>query len=98
MAPFTLACVPESFVVIEFSTPTNRIFRTIYFKYLMAALPAIAKRTSSNPQAYEYLAESIKAWPTQAELAQDMERAGWRNVTWRNLTGGVVAVHTGYKG
>lgn len=85
------------FVVVEFSTPTNPIFRTIYFKYLMAALPAIAKRTSSNPQAYEYLAESIKAWPTQAELALDMERAGWQKVTWRNLTGGVVAVHTGYK-
>lgn len=85
------------FVVVEFSTPTNPIFRTIYFKYLMAALPAIAKRSSSNPQAYEYLAESIKAWPTQAELALDMERAGWQKVTWRNLTGGVVAVHTGYK-
>ena len=85
------------FIVVEFSTPTNPIFRTIYFKYLMAALPPIARRTSSNPQAYEYLAESIKAWPTQAELALDMERAGWQKVTWRNLTGGVVAVHTGYK-
>ena len=86
------------FVVVEFSTPTNRLFRTIYFKYLMAALPAIAKRTSSNPQAYIYLAESIKAWPTQSELAGDMEKVGWQRVTWKNLTGGVVAVHTGYKG
>ena len=86
------------FIVVEFSTPTNRLFRTLYFKYLMAALPAIAKRTSSNPEAYIYLAESIKAWPTQSELAGDMERVGWQKVTWRNLTGGVVAVHTGYKG
>lgn len=86
------------FVIVEFSTPTNPLFRTIYSKYLMAALPAIAKRTSSNPQAYIYLAESIKAWPQQAELAADLEKVGWQKVTWRNLTGGVVAVHTGYKG
>lgn len=85
------------FVVVEFSTPTNRLFRTIYMKYLMGALPTLAKRTSSNPQAYIYLAESIQVWPTQGELAQDLERAGWQRVTWRNLTGGVVAVHTGYK-
>lgn len=86
------------FVIVEFSTPTNPLFRTIYSRYLMAALPAIAKRTSSNPQAYVYLAESIKAWPQQAELAADLEKVGWQKVTWRNLTGGVVAVHTGYKG
>lgn len=86
------------FVIVEFSTPTNPLFRTIYSRYLMAALPAIAKRTSSNPQAYIYLAESIKAWPQQAELAADLEKVGWQKVTWRNLTGGVVAVHTGYKG
>ena len=86
------------FVIVEFSTPVNKIFRTIYFKYLMGALPAIAKRTASNPEAYIYLAESIKAWPNQSELAQDMERVGWKNSTWKNLTGGVVAVHTGYKG
>ena len=64
----------------------------------MGALPAIAKRTASNPEAYIYLAESIKAWPNQSELALDMERVGWKNITWKNLTGGVVAVHTGYKG
>lgn len=86
------------FVVVEFSTPTNKFFRTIYFKYLMKALPLIAKRTSSNPAAYIYLAESIQAWPNQSDLAADMARVGWKNTTWRNLTGGVVAVHTGYKG
>lgn len=92
-------CKPGGrFVIVEFSTPTNRLFRTIYFKYLMAALPAIAKRSSSNPEAYRYLAESIKAWPNQSELAADMAKVGWQKVTWANLTGGVVAVHTGYKG
>jgi demethylmenaquinone methyltransferase/2-methoxy-6-polyprenyl-1,4-benzoquinol methylase len=85
-------------VIAEFSQPTNRIFRTIYTKYLMRLLPAIAKRTSSNPDAYVYLAESIRAWPDQAALAESLEKAGWSNVSWKNLTFGVVAVHSATKG
>jgi len=85
-------------VVVEFSHPTWRPFRTIYTKYLMRLLPAIARKTSSNPDAYIYLAESIRAWPDQAGLAARMEKAGWTSVTWKNLTGGVVAVHSGIKG
>ncbi|MEY3636208.1 MAG: hypothetical protein RL147_637 [Actinomycetota bacterium] len=85
-------------VIAEFSQPTNRIFRTIYTKYLMRLLPAIAKKTSSNPDAYVYLAESIRAWPDQAALAKSLEKAGWRKVTWKNLTFGVVAVHSATKG
>jgi demethylmenaquinone methyltransferase/2-methoxy-6-polyprenyl-1,4-benzoquinol methylase len=45
-----------------------------------------------------YLAESIRAWPDQAALAARMEKAGWTGVTWKNLTFGVVAVHSGIKG
>ena len=85
-------------VIVEFSTPTSRIFRTIYMNYLMKALPKIAQRTSSNPAAYIYLAESIRAWPTQEELAEKMSASGWKSPNWVNLTGGVVAVHTGIKG
>ena len=85
-------------VVVEFSHPTWRPFRTIYTEYLMKLLPAIAKKTSSNPDAYIYLAESIRAWPDQAALAARMEKAGWSGVTWKNLTFGVVAVHSGIKG
>ena len=85
-------------VIAEFSQPTNRIFRTIYTEYLMRLLPAIAKKTSSNPDAYVYLAESIRAWPDQASLAKSLEKAGWRNVSWKNLTFGVVAVHSAVKG
>jgi demethylmenaquinone methyltransferase / 2-methoxy-6-polyprenyl-1,4-benzoquinol methylase len=80
-------------VVCEFSTPTNRLFGTIYKEYLMGALPRVARAVSSNPQAYVYLAESIRAWPEQAELAQAIKRAGWSGVRWRNLTGGIVALH-----
>ena len=85
-------------VVVEFSHPTWRPFRTIYTEYLMKALPAIARKTSSNPDAYVYLAESIRAWPDQKGLAAAMEKAGWSQVSWKNLTGGVVAVHSGIKG
>ena len=84
-------------VIVEFSTPTFAPFRILYMNYLMKALPKLARRTSSNPAAYVYLAESIRAWPTQEQLASDMSAAGWTNPSWVNLTGGVVAVHTAIK-
>jgi demethylmenaquinone methyltransferase/2-methoxy-6-polyprenyl-1,4-benzoquinol methylase len=84
-------------VVTEFSSPTFGPFRTIYTNYLMKALPAIARKTSSNPDAYIYLAESIRAWPDQKGLAAQISAAGWVEVTWKNLTGGVVAVHKARK-
>ena len=82
-------------VVCEFSHPAFGPFRTIYSRYLMGALPGIARRASSNPDAYVYLAESIRAWPDQADLAALIARAGWHHVEWLNLTGGIVAVHRG---
>jgi demethylmenaquinone methyltransferase/2-methoxy-6-polyprenyl-1,4-benzoquinol methylase len=84
-------------VVVEFSQPTNRIFRTIYLRYLMRALPTVARKVSSNPDAYVYLAESILAWPNQNGLADLMRAAGFGNVQWKNLTFGIVAIHTGVK-
>ncbi len=82
-------------VVCEFSTPTWRPFRVVYGDYLVAALPRIASAVSSNPAAYVYLAESIQAWPDQAALGRLLQDAGWREVEWRNLTGGIVALHRG---
>ena len=63
----------------------------------MRALPPIAQKLSSNPAAYIYLAESIRAWPNQIELAELMAQSGWERVGWQNLTSGIVAVHTGFK-
>ncbi len=85
-------------VVVEFSHPTWPPFRRLYMSYLMRALPIIARKTASNPDAYVYLAESIRAWPNQEGLAAAMKAAGWGSVTWKNLTFGVVAVHSGIKG
>jgi demethylmenaquinone methyltransferase/2-methoxy-6-polyprenyl-1,4-benzoquinol methylase len=84
-------------VVCEFSHPTWAPFRTVYTEYLMKALPGVARRVSSNPDAYVYLAESIRAWPDQAGLAQRLAAAGWTAVGWRNLTGGIVALHRAHR-
>ncbi|HEX8781433.1 MAG TPA: demethylmenaquinone methyltransferase [Nocardioides sp.] len=80
-------------VVCEFSHPTNPAFRTVYLEYLMKALPRIATAVSSAPDAYVYLAESIRAWPDQAGLAALVAEAGWQRPEWRDLTGGIVALH-----
>ena len=84
-------------VICEFSHPTYRPFRTVYTEYLMRALPPVANAVSSNPDAYVYLAESIRAWPEQRALAGLLKDAGWTGVAWRNLTGGIVALHRGTK-
>ncbi|KRF37126.1 demethylmenaquinone methyltransferase [Nocardioides sp. Soil805] len=80
-------------VVCEFSSPTFRPFRTVYMEYLMKALPAISRAVSSSPDAYVYLAESIRAWPDQQGLAAMIAAAGWQSPQWRNLSGGIVALH-----
>src|SRR5439155_15253190 len=72
-------------VICEFATPTNPLFATVYKEYLMQALPRVARAVSSNPEAYVYLAESIRAWPDQAALARQISRVGWSAVRWRNL-------------
>jgi demethylmenaquinone methyltransferase/2-methoxy-6-polyprenyl-1,4-benzoquinol methylase len=80
-------------VICEFSRPTWRPFRGLYLNYLMRALPWVARRVSSNSDAYVYLAESIRAWPPQDDLAATVAAAGWVSVRYRNLTGGIVALH-----
>jgi len=82
-------------VVCEFSHPSVAVLRTGYVEYLMRALPTVARAVSSNPDAYVYLAESIRAWPDQAGLAARLQAAGLVEVAWRNLSGGIVALHRG---
>jgi demethylmenaquinone methyltransferase/2-methoxy-6-polyprenyl-1,4-benzoquinol methylase len=80
-------------VVCEFSHPVWRPWRTVYTGYLMRALPVVARKVASNPEAYVYLAESIRDWPDQPGLGQWMIDAGWSQVAYRNLSGGIVALH-----
>ncbi len=82
-------------VVCEFSHPSWGPWRTVYTRYLMRALPAIARRVSSSPDSYVYLAESIRAWPDQKGLGARIRAAGWDEVSYRNLSGGIVALHRG---
>lgn len=82
-------------VVCEFSTPSSRLFRTVYEKYLLRALPAVAGRLATSAEAYDYLAESILDWPDQEELRSWFLEAGLERVQYRNLTGGIVALHRG---
>ena len=80
-------------VIAEFSTPTWAPFREVYRRYLVRMLPTVSGLLSSNPRAYDYLAESILAWPDQPTLAGLIREAGWRDVEWKNLSGGIVALH-----
>jgi demethylmenaquinone methyltransferase/2-methoxy-6-polyprenyl-1,4-benzoquinol methylase len=80
-------------VVCEFAHPTVLVFRTVYLSYLMRSLPAVARRVAANPDAYVYLAESIRAWYDQRALAGVIAESGWSQVGWRDLTGGIAALH-----
>jgi demethylmenaquinone methyltransferase / 2-methoxy-6-polyprenyl-1,4-benzoquinol methylase len=82
-------------VVCEFSTITVEPLDMLYRRYLTGVLPAIARRAARNPEAYEYLSESITDWPSQRELADVIRAAGWSAVKWRDLSLGVVSIHVG---
>lgn len=79
--------------VLEFSHPTRRALADVYRRYLLAVIPNVARVLTSDPAAYGYLARSILAWPDQQALAGLMTAAGWHAVRWKNLTGGIVALH-----
>jgi demethylmenaquinone methyltransferase/2-methoxy-6-polyprenyl-1,4-benzoquinol methylase len=84
-------------VICEFSTPTWGPFRKVYEEYLMKALPKVAKAVSRQDGPYEYLAESIADWPDQVTLGRRLRAVGWEKVAFRNLTGGIVALHRGFR-
>jgi demethylmenaquinone methyltransferase / 2-methoxy-6-polyprenyl-1,4-benzoquinol methylase len=82
-------------VVCEFSQPSLPVFRQVYRRYLTRLMPVAARRLTSDPEAYQYLARSIGAWPDQAGLARWLQQAGFAEVAWRDLSGGIVALHRG---
>jgi demethylmenaquinone methyltransferase/2-methoxy-6-polyprenyl-1,4-benzoquinol methylase len=84
-------------VICEFSKVTSRWFAPFYNFYLNQVLPAFSRLGSKTPEAYTYLSESILAWPNQHELKLKIEKAGYKKVTFQNLTFGIVAVHKGVK-
>lgn len=86
-----------SVVILEFSKPTNRWFHKFYTLHQDVVMPAFARLFSSDKEAYDYLIESIRAWPDQETLGRIIANAGWVNVEYRNYTGGIVAIHRATK-
>ncbi|WP_231916131.1 class I SAM-dependent methyltransferase [Microbacterium karelineae] len=80
-------------VINEFSTPPNALFRRLYRFYNDRVLPRVARIVGSNGDAYDYLNESIRAWPDQRALAAWIGEAGWSDVAYHNLSFGIVALH-----
>ena len=84
-------------VVCEFSRPTWAPFRALYHFFLGTVVPGLARMASYDAVAYDYLTESILDWPAQYVLAAHLRRAGFERLQLRNLSGGIVALHRGYK-
>jgi demethylmenaquinone methyltransferase/2-methoxy-6-polyprenyl-1,4-benzoquinol methylase len=78
--------------ILEFSHPAAW-FAPLYFWYLRNIMPRYARLFTHERGAYEYLGESIRAFPRQAELAAMLREAGFRTAEWRNLSLGIVALH-----
>jgi demethylmenaquinone methyltransferase/2-methoxy-6-polyprenyl-1,4-benzoquinol methylase len=84
-------------VICEFSRVQNRLMRPIYEFYLKRLLPVFSRMAGQKPEAYDYLAESILAWPSQKKLAKKILSAGFEKVVYKNLVFGVVAIHVARK-
>ncbi len=84
-------------VVCEFAAPLDPVFRHVYRRYLVGLLPTIARLVSSAPEAYRYLADSILAWPDRRTVADWIVAAGYHEVMVKDLAGGIVAVHRGFR-
>lgn len=84
-------------LVLEFSKPTSKPLQKIYDAYSFGVLPRMGRLVANDPDSYRYLAESIRMHPDQETLKGMMEDAGFERCDVHNLTGGIVAVHRGFK-
>ena len=84
-------------VICEFSRVQNSLLRPLYEFYLKRLLPVFSRMAGQKPEAYDYLAESILAWPSQKKLAKKILAAGFEKVVYKNLVFGVVAIHVARK-
>merc|ERR1711976_137680 len=85
------------FIILEFSEPSGIFFKKIYEVYLSSFIPAMGSLISKNFYSYEYLSKSIKKRPNQEKLKIMMEESGFTNVSYKNLSNGIAAIHYGYK-
>jgi len=83
--------------ILEFSQPTNSVFRALCGFFSTRVLPRVGGIVSGSPDAYSYLPESIRKFPGAEELAEEMRRNGFSRVEFERMTGGAVALHLGCK-
>jgi demethylmenaquinone methyltransferase / 2-methoxy-6-polyprenyl-1,4-benzoquinol methylase len=84
-------------VVLEFMTPRWQPFRALYLFYFLRILPLVGRLVSRHGSAYDYLPQSVLRFPAPPELAMRMAAAGFGDVEWRSMTGGIVALHRGVR-
>jgi demethylmenaquinone methyltransferase/2-methoxy-6-polyprenyl-1,4-benzoquinol methylase len=84
-------------VVLEFSKPTTPVLRSLFGIYFTKVLPILGGLISGSTSAYQYLPESVLRFPDQSELASVMKEAGFEEVTYQNLSGGIAAIHIGMR-
>lgn len=82
---------------LEFSHVTHEPLRSVYEAYSFNVIPAMGAAVANDKESYQYLVESIRKFPKQEELEEMMREAGFKSVSHENITGGVVAVHSGFK-
>ena len=85
------------YVILEFSRPTLAPWRGVYHVYLRHAIPAIGGVLTGDREGFVYLNDSIRQFPTQPQLAAELREAGFNAITWKDLSGGIVALHTAVK-
>ena len=83
--------------ILEFSRVTSELVRQLYDKYSFHVIPALGKLVIQDPDSYRYLVESIRMHPDQESLNTLLEDSGFSRVDYLNLSGGIVALHKGYK-
>lgn len=85
------------YVVLEFSRPSFAPWRGVYHVYLQHIIPAIGGTLTRDRESFVYLNDSIRRFPTQPQLAAELRAAGFSAISWKNLSGGIVALHTAVK-
>ena len=84
-------------LILDFSKPVLPLLSKVYDAYSFTALPALGKLVANDADSYRYLAESIRKHPDQETLKSMMDRAGYERTEYFNMTGGIVALHKGFK-
>ena len=85
------------FICLEFSHVENDLFKKLYDLWSFNLMPSIGEKITGDKNAYIYLVESIRQFPTQPEVSEMLSEAGFSRIRYRNLSNGIVALHSGWK-